>query len=68
MFFRVVAHNADNFFTVWTTARKYDRPVAYPGTLRKNDRRCWQGKMDKFEYLDEFETMCEFTLRFQSGT
>jgi hypothetical protein len=24
-------------------------------------------KMFKFEYLHEFETICEFTLEFQSG-
>jgi hypothetical protein len=38
-------------------------------TQRKNYRRCRQQrrKMLEFEYLHEFETICEFTLGFQSG-
>jgi hypothetical protein len=35
----------------------------------KNGQRCWQqgGKMLEFDFLHEFETICEFTLGFQSG-
>jgi hypothetical protein len=38
-------------------------------TTWKNDQRCRQqrGKMFEFDYLHEFETICEFTLGFQSG-
>jgi hypothetical protein len=38
-------------------------------TTWKNGQRFWQqrGKVFEFDYLHEFETICEFTLGFQSG-
>jgi hypothetical protein len=38
-------------------------------TTWKNGQRCWQqrGKMFEFDYFREFETICKFTLGFQSG-
>jgi hypothetical protein len=56
LFFRVVDHSSEKL-------------SALLPTTWLNAQRCWQqpGKMFKFDYLHEFETMCEFKLGFQSG-
>jgi hypothetical protein len=57
MFFRVVAHKADNFSIVVVTYNA-EQSSALLATSEK---------MVEFEYLHEFKTICEFTLGFQSG-
>jgi hypothetical protein len=71
----VVAYNADHFSSLLPTMRKSTLisvhvcfSVLLP-TQRKNYWRCWQQrrKMFDFKHIHEFETICEFTLGFQSG-
>jgi hypothetical protein len=61
------AYNTDNFSELWTTVRENDQCCCLHsgkiiGVVANNAK-----KMLEFEYLHEFETICEFTLGFQSG-
>jgi hypothetical protein len=66
VFFRIVANNADKFFRI--VDHSMEKLSALLPTRGKNGQRCWQqrGKMFQFNYLHDFETICEFTLGFQS--
>jgi hypothetical protein len=66
VFFRVVAHNALSFRVV---DHSMEILSALLPTTWKNGQRCWQQRrtMFEFDYFHEFETICEFTLGFQSG-
>jgi hypothetical protein len=62
-FFRIVGNNTEKCSNFSSCMFFCVVPTTW-----KNGQRCWQqrGKMLEFNYLHEFETVCEFTLGFQS--